>query len=48
MLLRIYQALQQVRGAGCDFGRIELIIRDGKIKHVNLSYEILDSKNVIK
>lgn len=40
MLSRIFQALKQIDVSGCDFGRIELIVRDGQVKHVNVSYEI--------
>ena len=40
MFSRIYLAMQQIRDAGCDFGRIELVVRDGQVKHVNVSFEV--------
>lgn len=44
MLSRIFQALKQIDVSGCDFGRIELIVRDGQVKHVNVSYEVIGQK----
>lgn len=37
---KIRQGMEQIETNGCSFGRIELVIRDGEIKHVNVSYEI--------
>lgn len=42
LLSKIYQSLDQIKTAGCNFGKIELIVRDGEIKHINISYEILE------
>ena len=45
MLSRIYQAVERIRKEGRDFGKVELIVRDGVIKHVNVSYEIVPTRN---
>lgn len=42
ILLKIRQSLKQIKTAGCNFGKIELIVRDGEIKHINISYEIIE------
>ena len=44
MLSRIYRAVERIRQEGLEFGKVELIVRDGVIKHVNVSYEILPGK----
>lgn len=44
MLSRIYQAVERIRKEGREFGKVELIVRDGVIKHVNVSYEILSDR----
>ena len=41
LLSKIRQCLEQINTAGCNFGKIELIVKNGEIKHINLSYEIL-------
>lgn len=41
LLSKIRQCLEQINTAGCNFGKIELIVKSGEIKHINLSYEIL-------
>lgn len=40
ILSRIYRAIEQIRNDGRGFGKIELIVRDGIVKHVNVSFEI--------
>lgn len=42
VLSKIHQSLEQIKTAGCNFGKIELIVKDGEIKHINISYEILE------
>ena len=42
MLGRIYEGLKMISESGCDFGRIELIVKGGDVKHVNVSFEILN------
>lgn len=44
MLSRIYRAVDRIRREGREFGKVELIVRDGVIKHVNVSYEILSEE----
>ena len=44
MLSRIYQAVERIRKEGRDFGKVELIVRDGQVKHVNVSFEILPER----
>lgn len=41
MVARIYQGKQEIEDSGNAFGKIELIVHNGEIKHVNVSYEIL-------
>ena len=40
IIAKIREGVKQIEANGCSFGRIELVIRDGEIKHVNVSYEI--------
>lgn len=40
LLSKIYQSLEQIKSAGCNFGKIELIVKGGEVKHVNVSYEM--------
>lgn len=44
MLSRIYQAVERIRKEGLEFGKVELIVRDGQVKHVNVSFEILPER----
>ena len=44
MLSRIYQAVERIRSEGREFGKVELIVRDGIVKHVNVSFEILPKR----
>ena len=41
---RIYRALVQIGASGCDFGKIELIVKGGDVKHVNVSFELLNTE----
>lgn len=41
MFSRICRAVDRIRQEGREFGKVELVVRDGVVKHVNVSYEIL-------
>lgn len=40
LLLLIETAKKEILSEGGNFGKIELIVRDGEVKHVNVSYEM--------
>ena len=40
LLWRIELARERIQAEGLSFGKIELVVRNGEIKHVNVSYEI--------
>lgn len=44
MLKRIRLGMSVIESAGCNFGRVELIVKDGKICHVNISFELLNTE----
>ena len=46
MVSRIYQGKQEIEASGNAFGKIELIVHNGEIKHVNVSYEILPESSI--
>ena len=40
MLARLYQALDLLRELKCDYGQISLTVKNGEVKHVNISHEV--------
>lgn len=44
LLWRIYLARDRINSEGRNFGKIELIVKKGEIKHVNVSFEIFSEK----
>ena len=44
LLDRIRLGLIRITAAGCDFGKIELVVKGGDVKHVNVSFELLNTE----
>ena len=41
-MVRIREGLERINRDGRQYGKMELIIKKGEIKHINLNYEITD------